>query len=339
MADRILVVDDEAMVAEAVSVVLSGHGFEVEYSLSADAAVEMLARGEAFSLVLMDIWFGYGETDGGAAAREIASRFDVPVVFYTGYDDEPVLRRVDGVAAYGVVRKSPQSYGILVRTVRAAIDRHRDLVQLSRNVAHAEFTVRETHHRVKNSFAVMASIVRLRTAELPNECKNLGDLLTAQLASFQRLHEQLQEASRSSHMPLKTFLSELLSNIFPEQPDFHIAVSIDGEDPVVSSKVAAPVGLIASEIALNSMKHSFAPDRRNAFHAQVKKTPVDGEQSGGELTVVLSDNGPPVSADVLTGGGSTGMRLVRALVHQLDAELHVSGHPSPTFALTIPLRE
>ncbi|MFP4567110.1 MAG: response regulator, partial [Spirochaetaceae bacterium] len=166
MGDRILVVDDEAMVAEAVSVVLSDYGFEVQYMLSAETAVDTLAQDETFSLVLMDIWFGHGETDGGAAAREITARFDVPVLFYTGYDDEPVLQKVDGVAAYGVVRKAPQSYGILVRTVRAAIARHREAAELSRNAARAEFTVRETNHRVKNSFAVMASIVRLRTAEL-----------------------------------------------------------------------------------------------------------------------------------------------------------------------------
>ena len=332
MGDRILVVDDEAMVAEAVSVVLSGHGFDVEYTLSADAAVDTLARGQGFSLVLMDIWFGSGETDGGTAAQEIASRFDVPVVFYTGFDDELVLGKADGVAAYGVVSKSPQSYGTLVRTVRLAIARHRETAQLNRNVAHAELTVRETNHRVKNSFAVMASIVRLRTADLANECRSLGDLLAAQLSAFQRLHEQLQEASRSSHVPLKTFLSKLLSNVFPKRPGLNIDVSIDGEDPVLSSKIAAPIGLITSEVALNSMEHSFTPERRNTFRAEVERT-------AGKLTVVLSDNGPPVSSNVLIGGESTGMRLVNALVRQLNGELHVSGHPSPTLALTIPLRE
>ncbi|MFW6223599.1 MAG: sensor histidine kinase, partial [Spirochaetota bacterium] len=217
--------------------------------------------------------------------------------------------------------------------------RHREAAELSRNAARAEFTVRETNHRVKNSFAVMASIVRLRTAELPNECRDLGDLLTAQLASFQRLHEQLQEASKSSQMPLRTFLSELLSNAFPERPGFHIDVSVEGDDPVVSSKIAAPVGLIASEIALNSMKHSFTPDRRNAFQAVVDKSPAQGARRAGQLTVVLSDNGPPQSPQVFTGGTGTGMRLVRALARQLDAELHVSGHAGPTFTLKIPLPE
>ncbi|NBB90349.1 MAG: hypothetical protein GVY23_03970 [Spirochaetes bacterium] len=115
MGDRILVVDEEAMVA--------------------DATVDTLARGEVFSLVPMDIWFGSGKTDRGHAAREIASRLEVPLVFYTGYDEEPALRRIDGVSSCGVMGTAPQSSGILVRAVRAAIARHREAPGVSSKIA------------------------------------------------------------------------------------------------------------------------------------------------------------------------------------------------------------
>jgi len=155
MPERVLVVEDEAMVAEAVSEVLADYGYAVEYALSAEGAVAELEQDDGFDLVLMDIWFGPNRMDGPTAARQIVEQYDVPVLFFTGYDDDEVLGRTDDVAAYGIVAKSCENWGLLVRAIRFVISRHCEAVRLLRDSASAKSMVRETNHRVKNSFAVM----------------------------------------------------------------------------------------------------------------------------------------------------------------------------------------
>lgn len=335
MPDRILVVDDEGVVAEAVSEVLADHGFAVEYTLSAESAIDALEQDSRFNLVLMDIWFGPSRMDGGTAAKRITGQFELPVLFFTSYDgDNSVLRKTDDVAAYGIVPKSLEKFGVLIQAIRFAIGRHREAVRFMRDCADAKFMVRETNHRVKNSFAVMSSLVRLQTRELPAECGTIGELMRAQLSSFQRLHELVQQTPDNSRVHLRVFLSEVLTSAFPDWPSYAVQVEVAGDDPVVGGEVAGPIGLIVSEIALNAIKHSFAPHRHNQFFAYVSVEP-----DAGELRVRLSDNGPSVSPEVFKNSTSIGMRVINTLVRQLEGYLEIRGVPSPTFEVRIPWQE
>lgn len=334
MPDRVLIVDDEAMVAEAVSEVLGDYGYAARYLLSAEEAVAAVEEDGGFNLVLMDIWFGPNRMDGGTAAKRITDEFKVPVLFLTSYsDDDGVLARTDGVAGYGIMPKAFDNWALLIRAVRFVIARHRQVLGYSRDAAHAKLIVRDTNHRVKNSFAVMASLVRLQTGNLPAECGSIGELMAAQLSSFRRLHELLQQTPGNSTVPLRDFLSKVLALAFPHWPGYDVEVNATGDDPCVGGEIAGPIGLIASEIALNAVKHSFASDRHNQFFAHVVR-----DDDAGELRVRLSDNGPSVSPEVFESSSSTGMRLINVLVAQLEGDLSIRGDPSPTFELTIPWR-
>src|SRR5215218_5384576 len=89
---RILVVEDETLIAEEIEDSLRELGYEVlGRASSADEAIGAVAQRRP-DIVLMDIRLR-GLRDGIQTAEELRDRFRVPVVFLSAHADEVTLRR------------------------------------------------------------------------------------------------------------------------------------------------------------------------------------------------------------------------------------------------------
>ena len=114
--DKILIVEDEQLVALDLAAMLTDLGYEVAgHAASADFAVS-LASTLRPSLVLMDINLG-AVVDGIHAAARIKQECDIPVVFVTAYDDDATLTRAQITEPYGYILKPYQA-----RELRACIE-------------------------------------------------------------------------------------------------------------------------------------------------------------------------------------------------------------------------
>ena len=88
---RVLVVDDEAVVARTTARLLGVLGFDAEVaSGGAEAVQRFAAEPSAFALVLSDVLMP-GVSGPDAAAKMRALRSDLPVLFVSGYAPEPGL--------------------------------------------------------------------------------------------------------------------------------------------------------------------------------------------------------------------------------------------------------
>lgn len=102
---------------------LTGLGYDVcEIAVTGDEAIE-LARECHPDLILMDIVLKGGR-DGVAAAKEIRSSIDIPVVYMTGNADIATVTRARDTNPYGYILK-PVEVIHLFSTVDTAIERHR----------------------------------------------------------------------------------------------------------------------------------------------------------------------------------------------------------------------
>jgi len=92
MSVRVLVVEDEAIVAEDLRVSLETLGYEV--CAVVDSGQAALDETESLTpdLVLMDIVLA-GEMSGTEAGGHIRTRFHIPVVYLTAYTDDETLRQ------------------------------------------------------------------------------------------------------------------------------------------------------------------------------------------------------------------------------------------------------
>lgn len=119
---RILVVEDEAIVAMDLQYKLEDLGYSVPaLSYSGEEAID-LAHSLNLDLVLMDIRLN-GETDGIQAAKQIRDQLDLPVVYLTAYADEATLQRAKLTGPFGYLLK-PVEQKDLQTAVEVAIYKH-----------------------------------------------------------------------------------------------------------------------------------------------------------------------------------------------------------------------
>jgi PAS domain S-box-containing protein len=118
---RILVAEDDGMVAEAICDRLTDAGYEVVARPDNGAAAVEAALALRPDLILMDVRLK-GPMDGIRASELINEKMRVPVVYLTGDSDQQTLRRARAASAYGYVLK-PFHIRNLIVAIQVAVDR------------------------------------------------------------------------------------------------------------------------------------------------------------------------------------------------------------------------
>src|ERR1700729_3355557 len=122
MKGRVLVVDDDAALAEMLGIVLRGEGFEPTFVADGDKAVEVF-RDSRPDLVLLDLMLP--GTDGIDVCRQIRAESGVPIVMLTAKSDtvDVVVGLESGADDYVVKPFKPKE---LVARLRARLRRTDD---------------------------------------------------------------------------------------------------------------------------------------------------------------------------------------------------------------------
>ena len=131
--DRILVVEDEAVIAMDIESQLRSLGYHVTRCVDTGQEAVLQARNLRPDLVLMDIQLR-GELDGIAAAKIINSSFNIPVIYLTSHSDESVVERAKKTQPYGYLLK-PFGNRELQTTIEIALHRHRMEMELRESEA------------------------------------------------------------------------------------------------------------------------------------------------------------------------------------------------------------
>ena len=119
---KILIVEDEALVAKTIARQLDRMGFHViAIASTGEEALERAGSCEA-DLVLMDIHLS-GEFDGVETALRLKSQLNVPVVYLTGYSDAETWERARKTGPFGYLVK-PYDPQELQSTIEMALHQH-----------------------------------------------------------------------------------------------------------------------------------------------------------------------------------------------------------------------
>jgi PAS domain S-box-containing protein len=119
---RLLIVEDEGIVAFNIQKRLEGLGYSVVANVSSGEEAIDAAEETRPELVLMDIKLE-GQVDGIEAAAQIRSRFQIPVVYLTAYTNDETLNRAKLTEPYGYILK-PFEARDLATTIEVALYKH-----------------------------------------------------------------------------------------------------------------------------------------------------------------------------------------------------------------------
>jgi two-component sensor histidine kinase len=186
----------------------------------------------------------------------------------------------------------------------------------------------EIQHRIANSLQIIASIIMLKAKKVNSEESraHLQDT-HKRVLSIAAVQEQLSASGvlgPIDMLPYFSRLSETLaaSMIADGRP---VTIKVVGEGGSAPSREAECLGLIATELIMNALKHAFPAEITEG--RIVIAYDVDG--INWKLSVADNGVGKPdgVFAQSKTGLG-TG--IVKALAQQLDAKVETLADPSGT---------
>ena len=156
---KILIVEDEAVVARDISQQVAELGYESVGTTPRGEDALVLAEQRRPDLVLMDIQLA-GGLDGIDAAQAIRERFSIPVVFLTAFAEEATLQRAKAAEPFGYIIKPFDD-----RELRAVIEMSLSKHQTEERLKRAEAEARRMNRLYATLSQVNQAIVRCKSRE------------------------------------------------------------------------------------------------------------------------------------------------------------------------------
>ncbi|HVL46985.1 MAG TPA: response regulator [Candidatus Thermoplasmatota archaeon] len=146
MKPRVLVVEDEGLIAQDLAHTLTRIGYEVTGIVDTGPDAIAAATENKPDVILMDIRLK-GPMDGIEAAGEIHRGHDVPVVFLTAHSDAATLERAKLARPYGYVLKPFEEVDL------------KTTLEIARNIHHAEVALARAEERHRAILATLDEAV------------------------------------------------------------------------------------------------------------------------------------------------------------------------------------
>jgi PAS domain S-box-containing protein len=205
--------------------------------------------------------------------------------------------------------------------------------RLENLVEQKDMLLEEMSHRVANSLQIIAGILMMKARSVQSE-ETRGHLEDAhrRVMSIATLQQHLKASSKGEHIEVSGYLTTLCTSLSASMIGDRRAIVMEvvAGPGTVPSEEAVSLGLIVTELAINALKHAFAPD------VKAGRIVVGYEAKGSDWKLSVSDDGGGMAA-IQPGMKPKGLgtSLVKALSQQLDAQIKtITGSAGTTISVT-----
>lgn len=214
-------------------------------------------------------------------------------------------------------------------TRHAALSPRPDLP--SRKAPAADLLLRETNHRASNDLQLVVSLLGLQSRRVRNEeardalndaAERVSVLARARAAIVQRRTSTLEAA-----------LAQVCEALRPHAEPRSILLALKVERPAegLSAERVTTLALVVNELATNAIKHAFEAGVGGRITITV------GRSAGGDLAVLVDDDGVPFPDALPSSGGGLGLGLARRLMASIGGLLIAPTGPGKVFELRLPV--
>jgi len=193
-------------------------------------------------------------------------------------------------------------------------------VFLTKSLNENEILLKEIHHRVKNNFQLVISLLNIQARE--NNYSNMPDFLDkvqSRIASMALIHQNLYQAEHPDKVVFKEYLENLVENVKSSFGDMQnrVSVAVIADDVCYDIQISIPLGLIINELLCNSLKHAFPKNTKGYVFIGMKQL------NENDFELLVRDNGSGIKINQ-DAGKSFGFELVRLLVDQIGGAMVIS---------------
>lgn len=188
--------------------------------------------------------------------------------------------------------------------------------------------LQEIHHRVKNNFQIISSLLRLQTQNENNPLVN--DAFQGainRIHAMSVVHEIIYKQGSFQNMSAKVYLELLIKNLKESLSKENLIIEIEAFDNELEMDQFIPIGIIINELITNSYQHAFQSDEVEP------KIVISIMNYGNKVQLMYKDNGIGFSNNQKES--SFGMDLIQTMVEQLSAEIDNSSQEGWNTVFTI----
>ncbi|WAC05822.1 MAG: PAS domain S-box protein [Methanoregula sp.] len=204
--------------------------------------------------------------------------------------------------------------------------------QIVKSLHEKEFLLREVHHRVRNNFQIIISLLSLQSRSIGDEvCAAAMQESQNRIRAMAFVHEKLYTSQDLAKIELEPYIKYLTTQLFTlfKVPPRTIGLVIDATNIFADINTTIPFGLIVNELVSNSLKHAFPGGRKGEISISVRD-----DKKG--LTLSYRDNGVGFGKDFDWRTTDTlGFKLIIGLVEQLDGTIEQQPGEGTRFEITI----
>jgi PAS domain S-box-containing protein len=242
------------------------------------------------------------------------------MVIYTEFDIAPLQ-----------IREKKGDFQIIIKDIT---DRKISEKALSKMLDDKDILLRELHHRVKNSFAIITGIVGLESNRLNDPAMRdvLMDIRN-RIGSLSNLYTILNHEHEVKDIRLDHYLKQMSHSLIDSYASDknRITLRVDLAEIHIDVSRAISIGLIVNELLTNAFKYAFPGVRKGSIGIMLKREET-------KISIEVSDNGVKLPSDFnINKTKGLGLELVRLLTNQLDGTIAIESDGETVFRISIPL--
>ncbi|MGE5411669.1 MAG: sensor histidine kinase, partial [Clostridiales bacterium] len=201
-----------------------------------------------------------------------------------------------------------------------------------------ETLIKEVHHRVKNNFQIISSLLSLQSDliedkkdyELFNESNN-------RIRAMAMIHERLYQSNTLSEIDFEDYSNSICSHLYKVYKKEHneVTTRIEVENIHLPVDLAVPCGLILNELVSNAFKYAFTVRKKGEVFISFTR------DENNICQLIIEDDGIGLPPKVFENGNALdntlGLFLVDSLVRQIKGELNISSSNGTRFQICFPI--
>jgi len=208
--------------------------------------------------------------------------------------------------------------------------------RLRSSLADKEVLLRELHHRVKNNFTTLISLLGIQMEHISQpETQHILEDLQARVMSMSLVHEHLYRSDDLARIQVQPYFDTLTRNLFESfRATRTVQRHLDCPDLAFDLDTAIPCGLLVNELVTNALKHAFPVGFRSDLPPAIR---IGLVRRPADVVIEVRDNGCGLEYSRQRGSQpALGFRLLSILCRQLKGRSECLEEGGTVFRVTFP---